>query len=294
MGVLPLLPGSGDDDNSLRYRLPKATAEVLADPHHSQYDIGMIQLVPSLVDRSKAMLPRAFDTGLGRAYDDEDISAAIDRHHFKLVHNVFIPKVLLPVLDGAVANLLEKGCNVADLGCGAGVLLRALAKAYPRSTFHGFEVSKQALQRAAFEIASAHLTNITIHDATKSGESLGDFENAFDLVLTLDVLHDCPFPDDLIGQVKTAVKPQDGVWLLADIASLPTLRENIQSPGGALMLAFSNCLCMSCALSVDGGAGLGTLGFSVPVARKMIVEEGGFQSIKIILEEEETRFFLVQ
>jgi hypothetical protein len=33
---------------------------------------------------------------------------------------------------------------------------------------------------------------------------------------------------------------------------------------------------MSCGLSVEGGAGLGKLGFSVPVANKLL-EEGGFE-----------------
>jgi hypothetical protein len=31
MGVLRLLPGNGDDENDARYRLPKATAELLAN-----------------------------------------------------------------------------------------------------------------------------------------------------------------------------------------------------------------------------------------------------------------------
>ena len=45
----------------------------------------------------------------------------------------------------------------------------------------------------------------------------------------------------------------------------------------------STCLCMSCSLSEAGGAGLGTLGFSVPVARKLIVERSGFESLEVLL-----------
>jgi hypothetical protein len=45
MGVLRLLPGKGDDDADLRYRLPKATATVLADESSKEYDISMIQIV---------------------------------------------------------------------------------------------------------------------------------------------------------------------------------------------------------------------------------------------------------
>jgi cyclopropane fatty-acyl-phospholipid synthase-like methyltransferase len=39
-------------------------------------------------------------------------------------------------LDGVVAKL-ETGAKVADVGCGAGVALIEMAKAYPRSDFHG-------------------------------------------------------------------------------------------------------------------------------------------------------------
>jgi hypothetical protein len=65
MKVIRLLPGTGDDDASLHYRLPAATAEVLADPESKEYDISMIQMVPALVNRAKTMLPEAFVTGMG-------------------------------------------------------------------------------------------------------------------------------------------------------------------------------------------------------------------------------------
>ena len=79
MGVLKLLPGDGNDDNDLHYRLPSATAEVLANPESKEYDISLIQMVPTLVNRAKTMLPEAFSTGIGRPYDDPEISEAIDR-----------------------------------------------------------------------------------------------------------------------------------------------------------------------------------------------------------------------
>jgi len=44
-GVLKLLPGTGDSDADLHYRIPKATAEVFANPESKEYDIAMVQLV---------------------------------------------------------------------------------------------------------------------------------------------------------------------------------------------------------------------------------------------------------
>lgn len=291
MGILKLLPGDGDDDASLHYRLPIATGDVLANPESKEYDVAMIQGVPALVSRAKTMVPEAFLTGLGRPYDEPDVAEAIDRQHTRHIRDTFIPELLPKTLDGKILQKLETGGKVADLGCGAGVMLISLAKAFPKSTFHGYEVSKVALEKAATNAAKARLSNLYFHDANDHGESLGECDKEFDLVVVYDVLHDSTHPADLIAQVKKAMKPE-GHWLLADIPSKDTLRENIAAPGASAYFGFSTCLCMSCALSVEGGAGLGTLGFSIPVAKKML-KEGGFDNVEVIMEKDNARWFLV-
>ena len=293
MGVLRLLPGKGDSDADLRYRLPKATAEVLADESSKEYDISMIQIVPSLVNRAKTTLPLTFASGIGRPYDEPDVAQAIDRHHARHFRDIFLPEVVPKAANGRVLKMLETGATVADLGCGAGILILTMAKAYPNSTFHGFEISKPALEIAAKNIAKANVENVVLHDANESGKSLGDHQETYDIVTTFDVLHDCTHPEGLISQVKTALKPETGIWLLADIPAAPTVRENLATmPKVGTYFAFSTCLCMSCALSVEGGAGLGTLGFSVPVANKLL-KAGGFEKFDVLFEKDNARWFVV-
>jgi hypothetical protein len=125
---------------------------------------------------------------------------------------------------------------------------------------------------------------------------LKDHPDKFDLCVTYDVLHDSSHPMDLIRQVKVGLKKDTGVWLLADIPSQPSVRENLASfgSGASTYYAMSTCLCMSCALSQPGGAGLGTLGFSVPVAQKML-QEGGFEHVEVVCENKDNaRWFLVK
>ena len=290
MGVLQLLPGQGDDDESLHYRLPKATAEVLADPSSKEYDIAMISCVPSLVNRAKTMLPEAFRTGIGRPYDEPEVAEGIDRQHTVHIRDIFLPEVVPVAKNGSVLKLLQQGCSVADLGCGAGNLVIAMAKAFPNSNFHGFEVSKEALSIAAHHIAGSKLRNVFLHDA--NDDSLGDHVNTYDIITTYDVLHDAPNPAELIDQVRKAIK-RNGTWLLADIPAEPTIRDNITKNATAgLYFAFSTCLCMSCSLSTKGGAGLGTLGFSIPVATKML-NAGGFNNVEVVLEKQNARWFVV-
>ncbi len=114
----------------------------------------------------------------------------------------------------------------------------------------------------------------------------------FDVVTTFDVIHDAPDPSDLIRQVKSALSPT-GTWLLADMLGEDGVRNNVcRNPGASTLYAFSTCLCMSCALSTKGGAGLGTLGFTVSVARRML-GEAGFSKIRVLEEYANTRWFEV-
>lgn len=39
-----------------------------------------------------------------------------------------------------------QGAMVADVGCGCGVALVVAAKAFPNSTFHGYDISEAALK----------------------------------------------------------------------------------------------------------------------------------------------------
>eukprot|EP00934_Nitzschia_sp_Nitz4_P002046 Nitzschia sp. Nitz4//scaffold77_size91520//83205//85599//NITZ4_004907-RA/size91520-est2genome-gene-0.162-mRNA-2//-1//CDS//3329558042//2046//frame0 len=215
----------------------------------------MIRLVPSLVQRAKTMLPEAFETGIGRTYDDADVASAIDEHHLVDINHVVIPKVIPGVENGKVFKLLNEGCKVADLGCGAGNLVISLAKVFPKSTFYGYEVSEQALAGATTNLARARLSNAYMIDANV--DSLGDHKDEYDVITTYDVLHDAPNPAELIAQVKSALKP-GGIWILADINNLEDVRANVEkNPIANIDFALSTCLCMSCSLSTKDGAGLG-------------------------------------
>jgi precorrin-6B methylase 2 len=291
MGILVLLPGNKENEEELRYRIPRATADVLANPDSPEYDVSLIMCIPSLVHRAKTMLPEAFLTGIGRPYDEPEVAQGIDRHHRIEIRDILLPQILPRVKNGAVHKALQDGCKVADLGCGAGNLVLAMARQYPNSTIDGYEVSQQALSIGATELVKSQVKNAFLMDANE--DSLGSHENEYDVIMTFDVLHDAPDPKELIRQARAALKP-DGVWILGDVAGKASVRENVTKNAGAgMQLAFSTCLCMACSLSTKDGAGLGTLGFSVPVAEKML-KEGGFQSVRVIMEtKKNTRWFEV-
>ena len=243
--------------------LPEAAA-VLADEDGSLwFAAGAFQggaASPDVVDA----LADAFRTGIGLTYDQLGPSAAhqVERMLAPWSRLALVPD-LLPRLDGVVAKL-EAGARVADVGCGAGVALLAMAEAFPASTFAGFDISQHAIHRARTVLAERGLDNVTFHVA--EAEELPD--EAYDLVLTFDCLHDMAHPDRAITAIRRAIA-DDGTWLIKDIRSGATWEENQRNPLLAMMYSTSVATCMSSALSEPDGAGLGTLGFHPALAEEM-------------------------
>ena len=227
---------------------------------------------PAVVDG----IADAFRTGLGLSYDMLGPSGAhrTERMLGPWARIALVPRIV-PALDGVAARL-QAGTKVADIGCGAGVALCALAAAYPRSTFHGYELSKHALDRAHARVARMGLTNVELFDI-RAEDVPANSEYGF--VLTFDCLHDMTRPADAIAAIRAAIA-DDGTWLIKDIRSSGSWEHDRNNPMLAMMYGFSVASCMSSALSEAGGAGLGTLGFTPAVAEEMI-RAAGFTSFRI-------------
>lgn len=253
-----------------RFELSPEVAMFLADENSPKLAIGIFSDLPqrmAVVEK----LPQSFKTGLGLPYDARGAEGArgIERVFKNWYRFTLVPQVL-PKLDGLVGKL-EAGAKAADIGCGAGMALVEMAKAFPRSQFHGYDISQHALARAEENKGQAGVTNLTFHHAKTDGLPA---DGSFDFITTFDCIHDMTHPFEMIRVIRQAIKP-DGTWFIADIKSLPTFEENLEkNPMTTLLYAFSVMGCMSSALSEPGGAGLGTLGFNEAVARKATAEAG--------------------
>lgn len=216
-------------------------------------------------------MPEVFETGLGLTYDDHGAACAcgVERMSSFVLKEELVPKIL-PEVDGIVDRLRE-GARVADVGCGAAAATVAMAEAFPRSTFVGYDTSVHALERAAANCDASTAANVRVANPEQEPLAAGA---PFDLVTTFDVVHDTPYPDRLIEAIFEALAA-DGAWLCADIASFPTFEQNLaEHPNAALLYGFSVMVCMSASMSAPDGAGLGTLGFNEEVARRMTAEAG--------------------
>ena len=253
-----------------RFSLSAEGVAVLVDENHPAFGGGFFLHLPQTMAVVEK-LPEAFRTGVGLPYDafGPEGAQGIERSFAPWFRTLLVP-FALPKLPGVVDRLREGG-RAADVGCGAGVALIELAKAFPNSEFHGYDISEFALRRAEQNRAEAKLANAHFHDARVEG--LPE-DASLDFVTSFDCLHDMSHPQAVMRAIRRAIRP-DGVWLICDIKARDSYEENVKkNPMATMMYGASVLTCMSSAMSEPHGAGLGTLGFSENVARKMCSEAG--------------------
>jgi ubiquinone/menaquinone biosynthesis C-methylase UbiE len=215
-----------------------------------------------------ARLEDAFRTGIGPSYDEMGPSIA---HRTERMLGPWIRHALVPTVLAAFPDVfakLESGCRVADIGCGSGVALDAMARRFPNSEFHGYDPSTHAIANARHRLAEVENAWAEVGRA----ENLAQ-HGTFDFVTAFDCIHDMTRPDLAIAAVYDALAP-DGMWLIKDIRSTGDLEMNMKNPVMALQYATSVAFCMSSGLSEADGAGLGTCGFHPDLAEAMCRDAG--------------------
>ena len=256
-----LIDYDGDD----RFSLSPIAALVLANPDSPAFAAGSFSALPQQAAVLEP-LRDSFKTGIGLPYDAFGLEGArgVEGMLAPWFRTVLVPMVL-PQLEDVSAKLTA-GAKVADIGCGTGVALVEMAKPYPHSEFHGYDLSQHALTHARERQAQNGLDNVAFHDPSQ--EPLPE-DGSFDLVTAFDCIHDMSHPQEVLNAIRRTLKA-DGTLFIADINAKPTFEENLaENPMTAMMYGFSVLSCMSSSLSVPDGAGLGTLGFSEPVAQRM-------------------------
>jgi SAM-dependent methyltransferase len=160
---------------------------------------------------------------------------------------------ILPLVSGLRERLVV-GMDVLDIGCGSGRAINKLAQTFPASRFVGYDLSKDAIDRAVREAEQLGAENVVfeVKDLTSLDEPAG-----YDLVTAFDAIHDQKDPARVLGAIYRALRP-DGVFLMQDIRASSELHNNLDHPFAPLLYAMSCMHCTSVSLA-QGGAGLGTM-----------------------------------
>jgi 2-polyprenyl-3-methyl-5-hydroxy-6-metoxy-1,4-benzoquinol methylase len=248
-----------------RFSIGAEAHAVLVDESSPAFLMGAFDSAIS-VGPAVSKLEEAFKTGLGMSYDEHGPSCAcaIERMGAFTKNHRLVP-TLIPLIEG-LSGQLDAGIRVADVGCGGALSTIAMARCYPHSSFVGYDISEHALSRARDNVIESGLPNVEIKNPIEDPMSE---VGPFNFVTTFDVIHDTPYPADLIRDIHAALA-EDGIWLCEDIRGFETFEENLEKhPLAAMLYGFSVMVCMNSGMSATDGAGLGTLGFTEGVARDM-------------------------
>lgn len=255
------------DPESGRYALPPEHAPVLAQEGGPTFLGGGYQLVPAAAAQVE-QLAQAFRTGGGIAQDDygADLWDGMERFTGTWFENLLLGEWLpaRPHLE----RKLERGCDVADVGSGAGRALLELAQAYPRSRFAGFDNFEGQIERARENAAREGIADRVRFELL---DAAGGLPGRYDIVTTFDVVHDAVDPRGLLRAIRAAVK-DDGSYLMLEINCADRHEDNA-GPLAAMFYGFSVFYCMTTSLA-HGGAGLGTCGMPEAKVRQLCLEAG--------------------
>lgn len=267
---------SYDPDGRL-FSLSSEHAAVLADERSPAF-MGAAHAVVRELFRVLDPLEEAFRRGGGiplASYGEEFWGAVRRLTGVSFQH--LLVQSWIPAIAGLESRLRD-GARLADVGCGEGVALIQLAKAFPRSSFDGFDIHGPSIEHASQAARAAGVDDRVSFERLDATEGLPD---TFDAITMFDVAHDCVDPLRLLRAIRSALKP-DGVSVILEIRCGDRLEEN-QGPSGTLLYGLSLLHCMPQSLA-GNGPGLGTCGLPESKLRTLCLE-AGFASLEKVAEE---------
>jgi len=188
----------------------------------------------------------------------------------------------IPSLDG-VKEKLVRGAKVADVGCGKGASTILMAKAFPKSEFHGFDYHDKSIELARASAKQEGVTDRVTFEVAAAKEFAG---SDYDFVSVFDCLHDMGDPVGAASHVRRAIK-NDGSWMIVEPFANDDLQDNF-NPVGRVYYSFSTLLCTPCSRSQEVAMCLGAQAGEKRV--REVVNSAGFTRFRRATE---THFNLV-
>lgn len=262
------------DATARSYTLPAARAACLTGT--SSRNLAAGSQVLTLLAKHVGAVAHSFREGGGVSYAEfrPDFTAYQDAS-WRLLYDGLLVKSWLPLVPG-LPERLQAGMRVVDVGCGTGHAVNLMARAYPKSSFVGYDLSTEAIDRARAEARTMGLTATTrfeVLDATTLPP-----EPKFDLITTFDSVHDQRDPATALARIAGALAP-NGVYLMMEPRASSNLEDNVGNPFAPYLYGISVLHCMTVSLAAEG-AGLGTA-WGQQLARRML-GEAGFTSVTIV------------
>jgi SAM-dependent methyltransferase len=234
-----------------RYALDEEQAIAFTDESSPACVIGGFQAMLAAT-RAIDRLTVAFRTGEGLGWHEhhDDLFRGTERF-FRPGYNANLTPSWIPALEG-VEDKLRRGAKVADVGCGHGASTVIMARAFPESTFTGFDYHAPSIDAARKAAAEAGVDDRVTFDVAPATEYPG---TGYDLVGFFDCLHDMGDPTGAARHVLASLA-SDGTWLIVEPFANDDIAGNL-NPVGRLFYSVSTLVCTPASLSQEVGTALG-------------------------------------
>jgi len=259
------------DKDSKTYRLEPEQALALAEPDSPAYVPGMFQITAAMW-AAESKIAANFRSGAGLPWGHQHpcLFEGTERF-FRSGYLGHLIQSWLPALDGVVAKL-EAGAKVADVGCGIGASTIIMAKAYPASTFVGFDSHAGSIELARQRARAAGVADRVTFEVASATDFPG---TGYDLIAHFDCFHDLENPREAAAHAREAIAP-GGRWLLVEPFAGDEPEHN-HNPVGRVFYSASTMLSVPHSLSKGGPA----LGAQAGEARlREVVTAGGWSSLR--------------
>ena len=259
------------DPASQTYTLPEEQALCFANEDSPAFLPGFFEMALACY-KNEPKVTEGFRSGKGMGWHEHhsDLFAGTFRF-FRPGYNANLVSSWIPALDGLEAKL-RAGARVADVGCGHGSSTVILAKAYPKSTFVGFDYHAPSIEAARKHAAEAGVTDRVKFEVARAQDYPG---KNYDAVFFFDCLHDMGDPLGAARHVRESLSAR------RDLDARRALRQRqgggqSQSGGSHLLLGVHGHL--HAGVAVAGGRGRSRRsGRRVPAARGG--DEGRVQAV---------------
>ena len=260
------------DSATGKFALPSEQAMVFADIDSPVYLQGAFDLAVAMVE-NQTKVEAAFRSGKGVGWGDQTpcLFCTVGRFFRPSYHNNLVGS-WLPALDGVAAKL-ERGATVADVGCGHGFSTIIMAKAFPKSTFVGYDFHPESVEQARVHAKQHGATANTKFEVATASDFPG---KDLDLVTFFDCLHDMGDPVGAARHVRAALN-SDGSWMIVEPAASDRLEDNL-NPVSRMFYAASTMICVPTSLDQPVGAAFGAqAGFA---KLSSAITKGGFGKVR--------------
>jgi SAM-dependent methyltransferase len=158
----------------------------------------------------------------------------------------------ISALDG-VAEKLERGGSVADVGCGHGASAVVLAQTFPKAHITGFDFHGASVETARSRAQEAGVTAQTTFEVADAKS----YPGTYDVICFFDCLHDMGDPVGIASYAREHLA-DDGTILLVEPFAIDGRAANIAgNPMAPLLYTASSTICTPNSLSQEVGLGLG-------------------------------------